>query len=185
MSCDVGEAIVGEALPHSSTLTSLHLCHSSFSNPSAILPMSQLILQPFRCFTYVIGTSLTSPGGPPMPLWWCLIYPWWLCNLQWLRPAGLYERCKLALELKMECLIWDHARQNHRYHFFCWEDCHCKHVGYLDMLHLYSVPQLPDGTIYQEVGAPPHFANIIRTFLEGTIPCKMDRKRITVLHMAC
>ena len=35
-----------------------------------------------------------------MHLWWCLIYPWWFCNLQWLRPAGLYERCKLALELK-------------------------------------------------------------------------------------
>ena len=29
-----------------------------------------------------------------MSLWW------WFCNLQWLRPAGLYERCKLALELK-------------------------------------------------------------------------------------
>ena len=32
--------------------------------------------------------------------WWCLIYPWWFCNLQWLRPAGIYERCKLTLELK-------------------------------------------------------------------------------------
>ena len=35
-----------------------------------------------------------------MPLWWCLICSWWFCNLLWLRPAGLYERCKLALELK-------------------------------------------------------------------------------------
>ena len=60
MSCDVGKAADG----------------------------SQLILQPFRCFTYVIGTSPTSPGEPPMPLWWCLIYLWWFCNLQWLRPAG-------------------------------------------------------------------------------------------------
>ena len=42
--------------------------HSSFSNPSAALPTPQLILQPFRCFTYVIGTSPTSPGEPPMPL---------------------------------------------------------------------------------------------------------------------
>ena len=25
---------------------------------------------------------------------------WWFCNVQWLRPAALYERCKLALELK-------------------------------------------------------------------------------------
>ena len=46
--------------PHSPTLTSLHLSHSSFSIPSAALPTSQLILQPFRCFTYVIGTSPTS-----------------------------------------------------------------------------------------------------------------------------
>ena len=83
------------------TLTSLHLRHSSFSNPSAVLPTSQVILQPFRCFTYVIGISPTSPGEPTMPLWWCWIYPWWFCNLEWLRPAGLYERCKLALELIM------------------------------------------------------------------------------------
>ena len=44
----------------SDTLTSLHLRHSSFSNHSAALPTSQLILQPFRCFTYVVGTSPTS-----------------------------------------------------------------------------------------------------------------------------
>ena len=37
-----------------------------------------------------------------IPLWWCIIhvYPWWFCNLEWLRPAGLYERYKLVLELK-------------------------------------------------------------------------------------
>ena len=39
-------------------ITSLH--HSSFSNPPAALTMSQLILQPFHCFTYIIGTSPTS-----------------------------------------------------------------------------------------------------------------------------
>ena len=61
---------------------------------------SQLILQPFRCFSYVIGTSPTSPGEPPMPLW-CLICSYSVGpNLLWLRPAGLYERYKLALELK-------------------------------------------------------------------------------------
>ena len=91
--CDVSRA-------HSSTFPSLHLRHNSFSNPSTALPTSQLILQPFHCFTYVIGTSPTSPSEPPMPLWWCLIYPWWFCNLQWLWPAGLNERCKLVLELK-------------------------------------------------------------------------------------
>ena len=72
---------------HSPTFPSLHLRHNSFSNPSVTFPMSQLILQPFRCFTYVIalfqpffrfyvtGCSLTSLGEPPMlkhfrpPLW--------------------------------------------------------------------------------------------------------------------
>ena len=46
---------------HSPTLLLLHLRHSSFSNPSAALPTSQVILQPFCCFTYLTGTSHTSP----------------------------------------------------------------------------------------------------------------------------
>ena len=50
MSCDVGKATDSA---HSSTFPSLHLRHSSFFNPSVGLPTSQLILQPFRCFTYV------------------------------------------------------------------------------------------------------------------------------------
>ena len=58
------------------------------------------VLQSLHRFTYVTANSPTSPGEPPVPLWWCLIYPWWFCNLQWLRPAGLYERCKMVLELK-------------------------------------------------------------------------------------
>ena len=44
---------------HSPTFPSLHLRHSSFSNPSVTLPTSQLILQPFRCFTYVTVHSPT------------------------------------------------------------------------------------------------------------------------------
>ena len=110
MSCDIEALLILQPFHcfiyvtahsiHYPTLLSLHLCHSSFSNPYIASPTSQLILQPFCCFTYIIGTSPTSPGEPPMPLWWCLLYPWWFCNLQWMRPAGLYERCKLALELK-------------------------------------------------------------------------------------
>ena len=42
---------------HSPTFPSLHLCHSSFSNRSFALPTSQLILQPFHCFTYVTAHS--------------------------------------------------------------------------------------------------------------------------------
>ena len=100
----------------SPTSYSLHLRHNSFSKPSAALPTSQLILQPFRFFTYVIGTSPTSTGVPPMPLWWYLIYPWWFCNLKCLRPAGLYERCKVTLELKRlktPGLVWYAGRQTY------------------------------------------------------------------------
>ena len=52
---------------HSPTFPSLHLRQNSFSNPSVALTTSQLILQPFRCFTYVtvrsptLLLSLTSP----------------------------------------------------------------------------------------------------------------------------
>ena len=44
---------------HSPTFPSLHLRHNSFSNPSIALPTSQLILQPFRCFSYVTVHSPT------------------------------------------------------------------------------------------------------------------------------
>ena len=56
---DILNIIIG-AWAHSPTLSSLHLHHRSFSNPSAALPTSQLILQSFHCFTYVIGTSPTK-----------------------------------------------------------------------------------------------------------------------------
>ena len=46
---------------HSPTLTSLFLHHSSFSNPSVASPTPQLILQPLLRFSYVAGSSLTSP----------------------------------------------------------------------------------------------------------------------------
>ena len=44
---------------HSPTFPSLHLSHSSFSNPSVALPTPLLILQPFRCITYVTAHSPT------------------------------------------------------------------------------------------------------------------------------
>ena len=50
------------------TLPSLYLHHSSFSNPSVASPTSQFTPQPFFCFSYVTGSSLTSPGEPPMLL---------------------------------------------------------------------------------------------------------------------
>ena len=78
MSCDVGGATEGVGQggsAHSPTLPSLHLRHSSLSNPSVSSPMSQLIvqsfrflptsqlsLQTFRCFTYVTAHSSTLPS---------------------------------------------------------------------------------------------------------------------------
>ena len=53
---------------HSPILLPLCLCHSSFYNPSAASPKSQVILQPFHCFTYITGTSRTSPGELPMTM---------------------------------------------------------------------------------------------------------------------
>ena len=44
---------------HSPTFPSLHLRSNSFSNPSVALPTSQLILRPFRCFTYITVHSPT------------------------------------------------------------------------------------------------------------------------------
>ena len=47
--------------PHSPTLPSRYLRHDSFSNPFVALPTSQLVLQPFRRFTYVTAHSPTLP----------------------------------------------------------------------------------------------------------------------------
>ena len=44
---------------HSPSFLSLHIRHSSFSNISVALPTSQLIVQPFCCFTYVTAHSAT------------------------------------------------------------------------------------------------------------------------------
>ena len=43
------------------SVTSRRLRHNSFSNPSVASPTSQLILQPFRHFTYVTTHSPTLP----------------------------------------------------------------------------------------------------------------------------
>ena len=51
--------VINNEQSSSPTFSSLHLNHNSFSNPSIALPPSQLILQPFRCFTYVTVHSPT------------------------------------------------------------------------------------------------------------------------------
>ena len=49
----------GDVKAHSPTLPLLHLRHSPFPSPPVASPTSQLLLQPFRCFTYVTGPSPT------------------------------------------------------------------------------------------------------------------------------
>ena len=44
------------------------------------------------------------------------------------------------------------------------------------MLQLYAGPQLHDGTIYQQDGAPPPFANIVHTFLAKQFPARWIRR---------
>ena len=66
MSCDVGEATEGleNELCHSEVTERLENElneQSSFSNLSVTSPTSQLILQSFRCFTYVTAHSPTLP----------------------------------------------------------------------------------------------------------------------------
>ena len=56
---DVATSLINQSWA-ASTIPSLHLRHSSFSNPSVALPTSQIILQPLRCFTYV------SAHSPPL-----------------------------------------------------------------------------------------------------------------------
>ena len=51
--------VFGVCHAHSLSFQSLHPRHSSFSNPSVASPTSQLILQPFRSFTYVTAHSPT------------------------------------------------------------------------------------------------------------------------------
>ena len=121
---------------HSPSFLSLHLHHSSFSNPSIALPTSQLILQPFFCFSYVTGSSLTSPGKPPMTCWpqisnlkmlYLLYNPLKFCNI--LCTHSVLQRKCLVLECTprktrtwVNRVQWDHLEQILcRVMIVCWE----------------------------------------------------------------
>ena len=82
--------------------------HKSFSKPSTASPTSQLILQHIRCFTYITGTSPTSPGEQPMMcqlllmeflLNWCVLLSdiWWFFKLLCLILFILMSYCLLIL----------------------------------------------------------------------------------------
>ena len=66
MSCDVGE--VTERLENKQSFD-CDLTQSPFFKLSVTSPMSQLIFQPFRRFTYVTSTSLASPGEQSMSIY--------------------------------------------------------------------------------------------------------------------
>ena len=86
---------------------SLHLRHSSFSYPSVALPTSQLILQPFRCFPYVIPHSQ------------CLLslllrhrlftyVTWWAAHASKIIPCHIYlllRKCNYNVSWKYRCLF--------------------------------------------------------------------------------
>ena len=61
---------------HSPTLLSLYLRHRSFSNPPIASPTSQFIIQPFFRFSFVTGSSLTTPGEPPMVILLITVFVW-------------------------------------------------------------------------------------------------------------
>ncbi|GBL60083.1 hypothetical protein AVEN_179684-1 [Araneus ventricosus] len=44
---------------------------------------------------------------------------------------------------------------------------------YLGMLQLYAVPQFPEGVIFQQEGAPPHYGNIVCEFLNTAFPQRL------------
>ena len=134
-----------------------NLLHSSFSNSSAASSTSQLILQPFHCYTYVIGTSPTSHGETPMSIWWCLIYPWWFCNICNDRgPQGYMKDVNLPSNSK----------------------------GWWPLLYgknrmLNKPPQ--EKIRWGSTTLCQHCSHILRR----EISCKMDQKRINIHDMAC
>ena len=113
---------------HCPTLLQLYLRHSSFYSHSIASPM--------------------LPGEPPMSLWWCLTYPWWFCNVQWLRPAEVYERCKLALELKrLKTAVLHELSPDHEYQISKLSLLTAGHVARMEQSrHAYRVlVGIPDG----------------------------------------
>ena len=85
---------------NSPSFPSLHVRHSSFSNPSVASPTSQLILQPLRCFTYVTAHfptilslllrhssfsnhSFDSPTSQPLHLRHLASRPWTREGFKW------------------------------------------------------------------------------------------------------
>lgn len=65
----------------------------------------------------------------------------------------------------MQCLVWDHEEHSHWPFFFFFTESTIARITYQDTLQEYDLPQLSEGRIYPQDGAPSHFANDVLTFL--------------------
>ena len=121
MSCDVDQVTEGlenelwRSRAHSPSFQSLHLRHSSFSNPSIAFSTSQLIHQPLRCFTLVTAHSLTLSS--PFSTSQLVLQPFrhftyvtaHSPTLVWLVPRHrlfTYVTWRAAHSLHASCTIW-------------------------------------------------------------------------------
>ena len=84
---------------------------SSFSKLSVTSPTLQLILQPFRRFTYVTSSSLNSPGESPMAF---VLYAseTWTLNVDIFSQLGVFERKALRRILGA---VFDGGNSRRRY----------------------------------------------------------------------
>ena len=112
------------ATDHSPTLPSLYLRHRSFSNPSVASPTSQYILQPFFRFSYVTGSSLTSPGEPPMVYRHVCTYRTCIYRIAYKWSA--YRACYGSLVKKMELIMVKKGEMGCNY---CFRLCASRHRG--------------------------------------------------------
>jgi hypothetical protein len=81
--------------------------------------------------------------------------------------------------------IAEHKRHSPKINVWCWlahdrvigpfffAECTVTSTTYLDMLELFAVPQIGgNNVIFQQDGALPHFANVVREFLDVNFPRK-------------
>ena len=169
MSCDVGE--VTESFENQNELwrrwsdgkdgewALLHLRHSSYSNPSVALPMSQLILQPFRCFTYVTTHSPTLLS--------LLLRHWLFTYVTW-RTA--HEVCKFLNPLPFPVISMR----------LLWRDLFCS--GYLNFTAI--LVNFGWRLAYDKLAYRPNVQNFINIYVK-TFPFYYPERYSVKLVLVC
>ena len=77
--------------------------------------MSQLILQPFLRFAYVMGSSLTSPGDLPMEIWIVMMKIKLVVTPQWNKaPLSLSQKWRRGSTNVVNIIIEREGK-----HIFC------------------------------------------------------------------